>query len=321
MKKTELTRRNFIKQSAVAGSALFVPASGIANNLMTLNRLESDKLNVFIFSKALQFLDYTNMSEAVKEMGYDGIDLTVRPKGHVLPENVEEDLPKATEAMKSYDLLASMLSTNIADASAPVSIKVLETASQLGYQYYRTAWFRYNRDEEILKSLDFAKQHLSELAELNKKLKISGAYHNHSGNYMGAAIWDLHQVLENLSPKYMGSQYDIMHATIEGGKNWEYNFMLIKPYINSIVVKDFAWKKINGKWSAQYVPLGEGMVDLKKFFSLLKKYNINVPISIHVEFDLGGAEHGKKPTIDSSEVLARIKKELDYVRETWAKIS
>ena len=66
--------------------------------------------------------------------------------------------------------------------------------------------------------------------------------------------------------------------------------------------------------------MGEGMVDFKYYFKLLKKHNINVPVSIHVEHDLGGAEHGGKPNIDKKEVLKRIKKDLDFVRRTWNEV-
>ena len=44
--------------------------------------------------------DYNEMSKVVAEMGFDGVDLTVRPQGHVLPERVEADLPKAVEAIR-----------------------------------------------------------------------------------------------------------------------------------------------------------------------------------------------------------------------------
>lgn len=108
-----------------------------------------------------------------------------------------------------------------------------------------------------------------------------------------------------------------MHATVEGGKNWEVGFELIKGYINSIVLKDFIWAKKNGKWAVQYVPMGEGMVDFKRFFSLLKAHKINVPFSIHVEYDLGGAEHGGNPKISHKEVFKSIKKDLDFARQAY----
>ena len=108
-----------------------------------------------------------------------------------------------------------------------------------------------------------------------------------------------------------------MHATVEGGENWEIGFNLIKPYINTLVIKDFKWGKVDGKWKRLHAPLGEGMVDFKRYFQLLKENKINVPLSLHVEYDLGGAEKGGNPTIEHKEVFKRIKHDLDFVRRMW----
>ena len=120
-----------------------------------------------------------------------------------------------------------------------------------------------------------------------------------------------------MPPTQLGSQYDIMHATIEGGKSWKVEFELIKPHIGSIVIKDFIWVKKGRQWKAEYTPLGEGMVNLKRFFSLVKKYRLDVPWSLHVEYDLGGAEKGGTPSIKHKEVFARLKKDLDFARKLW----
>ena len=54
------------------------------------------------------------------------------------------------------------------------------------------------------------------------------------------------------------------------------------------------------------------------YFKLLKKYKINVPISLHLEYPLGGAEHGDSNiTIDKKEVFAQMKKDLTFLRQTW----
>jgi len=119
----------------------------------------------------------------------------------------------------------------------------------------------------------------------------------------------------------MGAQYDIRHAVVEGGGSWELGLKNIKPFINSIVIKDVKWGVVKGKWKAIHVPLGEGMVDFKRYFSLLKQYKIDVPISLHVEYKgLGGAEKGRKEiTIPKKEVFAQIKKDLVFLQEAWKK--
>jgi sugar phosphate isomerase/epimerase len=108
---------------------------------------------------------------------------------------------------------------------------------------------------------------------------------------------------------------------VEGGASWELGLRQIKKYIKSIVIKDFKWGVVDGKWKPVNTPLGEGMVDFKRYFSLLKKYNINVPISLHLEYDLGGAEHGDAEiSIDKKEVFAQMKKDLTFIKETWRQV-
>jgi hypothetical protein len=64
--------------------------------------------------------------------------------------------------------------------------------------------------------------------------------------------------------------------------------------------------------------MGEGMVDFKTFFGLLKKYQVNVPASLHLEYPIGGAEHGDKElTIPQNQVYEAMGKDLEYVRKMW----
>ncbi|WP_282053465.1 sugar phosphate isomerase/epimerase family protein [Maribacter luteus] len=316
------TRRQFLKQSTLAGSAMILPLSGIAGHLIEKPKINEAGPNIFLFSKHLQFLDYDAMSAATAEMGFNGVDLTVRPNGHVSPEKVIDDLPKAVEAMKKNNLLPVMMTTNVLDARNKETSSVLKTAGALGFSHYRTGWLSYPEDRSIDESQAIYAQQFKELEIINKKHGLVGCYQNHAGNHVGAPIWDLPPILGQTQNEHMGCQYDIRHAMVEGGNCWELGLRRIQPYIKSIVIKDFRWGKVNGKWQPVNTPLGEGMVDFEHYFTLLKKYNINVPISLHLEYDLGGAQRGaSKISIPQKEVFKQMKKDLTYLKETWQKVN
>ncbi|WP_299016910.1 TIM barrel protein [uncultured Polaribacter sp.] len=310
------SRRNFTKLAATAfvGMPLLSFQNGFDDDVTDVPK----KMDIHLFSKHLQFLEYDEMAKVAAEMGFNGLDLTVRKNGHVLPENVKTDLPKAVKAIKKQGLTTKMMTTNVWDVNDLTNQNVLKTASNLGFTHYRTNWLKYPENKSIEESqLLFGKQ-AKVLEILNKKLGIIGGYQNHTGKNVGAPIWDLIPILEATKGEFIGSQYDIRHAVIEGGESWELGLKVIKPYINSIVIKDVKWSKVKGKWKPVSVPMGKGMVDFKRYFKLLKKYNINVPVSLHVEHDLGGAEKGRKSiTIPKEEVLKRIQKDLNYLQEVW----
>lgn len=314
--KNTISRRSFTKLSATAVGS--IPLMGFNSALLATILKPKQDLEINLFSKHLQFLDYNEMAAATADMGFDGLDLTVRPKGHVQPERVVDDLPKAVEAIKKYGLKPKMMTTNVWDASNMEQKAVLETASSSGFTHYRTGWLTYPEDRTIAESQILFGKQAKDLELVNKDLGLIGCYQNHAGKHVGAPIWDLPAILSATNNENMGCQYDIRHAVVEGGSSWELGLRQIKPYIKSIVIKDFKWGQVDGKWKPINTPLGEGMVDFNRYFSLLKKYEINVPVSLHLEYDLGGAEHGATElTIDKKEVFKRMKKDLTFLKEAW----
>jgi L-ribulose-5-phosphate 3-epimerase len=271
---------------------------------------------ISIFSKHLQWLDYDEMAGVAAEIGFDGIDLTVRPGGHVLPDRVEEDLPRAFEAIHKAGLNIHMIATSVCSADDPYTEKILKTASLLGIRHYRMGWMNYDDTTPVEDFISVVQQRLSGLAVLNEKYSISGEYQNHSGVgadgiYFGGPVWDLAEVLKKVNSPWLGSQYDIYHATVEGANAWPVGMKLISPYIRTLDIKDFQWSKKDGKWSSESVPLGEGMVNFNKYLGLIKKYNIGCPVSLHYEYPLGGAENGaKKLTMEREAVLDAMRRDL-----------
>jgi L-ribulose-5-phosphate 3-epimerase len=329
------SRRKFITSSGLALAAISTGLNSIANakNLKISMGITDGKLEVVpgidpdeafkisMFSKHLQWLDYKNMARVAAEIGLDGVDLTVRPQGHVLPENVEKDLPKAMEEVKKAGLNIYMIVTSIVDAADPITENILKTASSLGIRHYRTGWMNYDYKKPVEENIRLIQEKLSRLSDLNEKYSISGEYQNHSGTssggiYFGGALWDLAGVLKNINSPWIGSQYDIYHATVEGANTWPVALKLISPWIRSIDIKDFKWIEKDGKAVSGSVPLGEGMVDFTRYFSMLKELNIRVPVSLHCEYPLGGAESGANQiTMKEEDVISAMKKDLSLLKK------
>ncbi len=272
---------------------------------------------IHVFSKHLQWLGYQEMAETVRQIGFDGIDLTVRPNGHVLPVNVKEDLAKAIKAIRSCGLLADRITTAITDADDPLTIQVLTVAAELGIENYRLGWLSYDESKSIKENLHFFNLKLQKLAAVNRKLGIKGAYQNHAGEGVGGAVWDMGLLLDAIDPEYLGIRYDIRHATVSGGLSWTVGLEYLADKINSLDLKDFVWKEKENKWQPVNVPLGKGMVDFDRFLEILKQENINGDFTMHFEYELGGADTGAfKLTVPPETVISAMKRDL-AVFKAW----
>ena len=310
------SRRHFLQQTTLALSAL--PLVSVTQPTVA-NATDVAFPDIHVFSKHLQFLNYADMADAAVSMGFNGVDLTVRPDGHVSPDRVDDDLPKAVDALKNVGFAPDMMTTAVGDATNATDVRVLKTASALGFQRYRMNWYRYDPKQAIPDSIQGFQGQFRALGELNKTLNLVGCYQNHAGLLVGASVWEIWEMLKIADPAYMGVQYDIRHATVEGGLSWPNGLRLLQPHIKSIALKDFLWSTKNGVSSVQNVPIGEGMVDFKTYFRLLKQANLRVPVSLHIEYPMGGADQGAtRLTIPQNDLFAAMKRDLNRLKEVWA---
>lgn len=283
------TRRDFVSLMTLASAAL--PLAGLPVTARAAKSAAPRAMagprpptTIHVFSKPLQWLSYEAASELAAETGFVGIDFSVRPGGHVEPEKVEDDLPKAVAAARKAGLKTDMISTGITSAREPHTERVLRTAQKLGITIYRLGGIQYDAREDVWKSVQKNKAMLKDLAGMNRDLGLHGALQNHPGGRVASPIWDLFEMVRELDPRWIGSQYDIRHATCEGGLSWALGLRLIHPWIKSTAIKDFNWVQSPGKGTPQNVPLGEGIVDYDLYFKMVGDLNITGPMSMHFEY-------------------------------------
>ncbi len=257
------------------------------NLLLSNENIEAEKkYPINFFTKPLDKYGNDFMIDTLKMGGVDGLDLTVRPKGSVLPEKVAEDLPVVAEMAKNNGLFLEMMVSNITSDETPYAKNVLKIAAQHGIKHYRMGYFRYNDDEKAKETIAHAQTQIQSLIDINAQYGIQGGYQNHTGNYFGAPLWDLIGVLEKVASPWISSQFDIYHAYSEGYRSWEVGMEIMASKIGSLAIKDFTWEINNGQAKIKKVPLGQGVVDLDGFFKNIKNMNIKAPITLHIEYPL-----------------------------------
>jgi sugar phosphate isomerase/epimerase len=278
----------------------------------------SGPLKVSVFSKHFQWTDCQETAAIAKEAGFDGVDLTVRRGGHVLPERVEDDLPKAAEIIRGAGLELPMITAGIVDTHSPKAEAILRTASRLGIRHYRWGGFEYSASPGIPEQLAAFKERAKDLAGMNAGYNICAMYHTHSGvNQVGASIWDLWYILKDFDNRYIGVNYDIGHATVEGGYGgWVHSARLTAPMMRGVAVKDFRWGTGKQGWAPQWCAPGRGMVALDRFFAMLKAQRFAGPLQLHFEYpEIGAASEGKaKLDISRDQFTAVLRRDLAYVR-------
>jgi len=311
-------RRKFIATLAAAGVSIPF-ASAISENKVPQ---AIKKYPLRIFSKPLDTYDFGFMCECLVKSGIGGFDLSVRSGGKVEPAEVETKLPKLVAEAKKYNLAIDMMVTDIVSPTNQYSERILKTAVAVGIKHYRLGNFEYDLKTGVWETLQVFKDGIKGIVELNRKYNIHGDVQNHAGTRVGSPVWDLHELLRNLPPEFIGCQYDVRHATVEGASSWILGMRLISSYIKTLAIKDFTWITTDGKPKAVTVPMGEGMVNWDLFFKTVKELNIIGPLTLHVEYPLFEKGEEKLPLPRQQEIIVgKLKKDVDFLNAFLGKYS
>ena len=148
----------------------------------------------------------------------------------------------------------------------------------------------------------------------------------YTDNGMFAHNSEIKVIIENSLAKIQSAS--VGSGMIDYGKNKS----IVLDYINKIDelktiltkekldagFRDMQSSLVVGEEDILLLPPATKGENIKSFFSLLKQYQIQVPISLHFEFPLGGAEHGiSEISIDKKTVFAAMKKYLNKLKELW----
>ncbi len=288
-----MNRRNFLKDAA-AFTALGAAAPFVNSAAETLSNRPQAKTEIYSFSKLFQFLNYDELAALFKDSGLDGIDLSVRKGGHVEPENVERDLPKAVKAAQKHGIAIPSIVTDIADADNPLTARVLKTASDNGVKYYRLDYYRYDYKQSMLANLENFKAKMERLGELNAKYNICGGYQNHSGSRFGSSPWEIWEVIRSMDKRQIGCFYDVHHGVAEGLQSWPNAMRLIAPHVTMRYIKDFYFTAGEKGAKINTCELGKGTVDFDTYFKLCKELNMeDVPFCLHIEYAMFSKDEEK----------------------------
>ncbi len=254
-------------------------------------------------------MDWPRLAQSVKKLGFGGIDLTVRPGGHVLPERATDDLPKAFNAIRAEGLSVPMITTGLISATDPHAKPILATAGRLGINYFKPGYYKY-AFSDVRSELNKAMSEFRALTELGKQQGVQAGFHNHEG-YIGAQLWDVAQTIDQLDPKWVGYYFDIRHAVAEGGgAGWKIALNLAALRIKMIAVKDSYWDRTARGWRQINCPLGDGMVDWKAYLKALRETNFQGPISLHLEYEIPYKTDAEK----EEKTIEAAKRDLEFLK-------
>jgi sugar phosphate isomerase/epimerase len=274
-------------------------------------------MKIAAFTKSFQDRSIPEVCEIFRKLGLDGLDLTVRPGGHIEPADVEQKLPEAVEAARERGLKIFFLTTGITD-SDPAAEKIIATAAKRGVDRIKLGYYPYRPVGTLSRQLDEVRKQLSKVASLAAHYQVLPCVHIHSGAYIPSHGTLLYELIKDFSPEQIGAYVDPFHMTLEGGGDgWRQGLDLLAPWIALVAIKNFAWEKAGRdalgqqRWATKAVPLADGVAPLPDFVAVLKKLAYDGVYSLHSEYK--GAHSFED--LDTEGCIKQTAKDLEFFRK------
>jgi sugar phosphate isomerase/epimerase len=231
-------------------------------------------------------VEYDNLGKVLRDLGFDGCDLSVEPGGHVLPGQAQADLVRAVEAITDVGLDVPMFTTSITSPADPNIRLILGIGNFMGVPLFRPGVWKYDGTSQIEARLVEVQREIAGLAAVGQASKMAMGLRNVAGDNVGGAVWDTNLMIRGLDPQWVGYDFDPGSAAAAGGVDgWWVALRLALPRLKMVALNDFNWTKdTGGAWKATPCPLGEGMVDWSRFFATLAHAKFTGPLSIEMAY-------------------------------------
>ena len=279
------SRRDFIARTGLGLAAAYMIPSALraatdATPKTVVGSTPKRAFEIAAFEKHF-FERYTpaELAQTCDEMDLH-VELTVRPEGHIKPENAADELPVMVAALAQRNRRILMMGSSFVRPDEPHIESTLRAAQKLGIRYYRHRGFAYKPGTPIKAQVADFRSQARAFAAMNREIGITALYQNHAGaTAVGAALWDIDAILDDIEPKDFGLALDMRHLRVELGQAWPSAVRMISPRIQSLFVKSFKWDRDR----PVETPLSEGIVHQAMIDQVIADHP-NLPVCLHVEY-------------------------------------
>ena len=220
-----------------------------------------------------------DLARFVSGLGFDGIELPVRPGFQVEPEGISRYLPQAVRLLADFGLTVTSVAgtTDAATiaACAECQVPLLRTMVPIGPEGYVAAEARARREYDAL-------------LPLLQSSGVTVGVQNHYGRYVCHAL-GLCRLLDGYDPRLVGAVWDAAHTALSGEEP-ELALEIIWPHLTLVNLKNAFWRPVSGpetaptEWEAYWTDGRHGLASWPRVAAELKRRGYAGTICLTAEY-------------------------------------
>ena len=99
-----------------------------------------------VLSSNMSKVPWEQLGDIARQMGFDGVDLTCYPGGHVEPAIIAVDLVRAFEVVRGAGINVPIVTTKVTNLAEPNAFGIIALSGNSGVPVYRTGLWKYGQN-------------------------------------------------------------------------------------------------------------------------------------------------------------------------------
>ncbi|MBN1399300.1 MAG: sugar phosphate isomerase/epimerase [Anaerolineae bacterium] len=205
----------------------------------------SAAINYSVFTKPWQTQSIEQVGELVSRLGFDGVELPVRPGYQVEPETIEEGLVAAAKRLAEYGVAIYSIAgpTSGPGIAGPSDEAAIAACAEAGVPIIRVM-ARVGKDESYLQAEERLQREYDALVPLLEKYGVTLGVQNHCGRHVANAV-ALKRIVERYDRRHIAAVWDAAHESLDGG-DVDLALDAIWPHLCMVNLKNAIWQRTNG---------------------------------------------------------------------------
>jgi sugar phosphate isomerase/epimerase len=233
-----------------------------------------------VFTKPWKTQAIAEVGAFVRDLGFDGIELPVRPGYQVEPERVVEDLPRAAKELAA-------LGVEICSVAGPTDEATIVACAEAGVPIIRTM-AHIGREEGYTSGESRYRDEYDALLPLLDKYGVTIGVQNHCDWFVANAV-GLRSLLAGYDPKHVAAVWDAAHEALNGCLP-ELAIDTIWSHLCMVNLKNAFWLRSNGpeaehaEWTHYWTTGRHGLASWPRVAQELKRRDYSGVVCLTAEY-------------------------------------
>lgn len=227
--------------------------------------MTDSKFQFSVFTKPWK-MPGPELGKFVHSLGFDGIELPVRPGFQVEPERVTEDLPVVAKQLADCGV-------RIFSVAGPADEPTIAACAEVGCPFIRVMVDI--GAEGYLATVAKTQREYDALLPILDRYGVALGVQNHCGNFVCNAMGVLH-LIEKYDPKHVAAVWDAAHTALDG-ESPNLAVDILWSHLRMVNLKNAFWRRKTGpeaqcvQWESYWTSGRQGLASWPEVAAELKK--------------------------------------------------